>query len=47
MKSAILIQQCFEFDTDTINILNSLEQMGYKVVPGGSFVASEVKVIKS
>ena len=27
--------------TNVINILNSLEQMGYKVVTSGAFVASQ------
>lgn len=30
-----------EFSTTVINILNSLEQMGYKVVTSGAFVASQ------
>ena len=31
-----------EFSTSAVNILNSLEQMGYRVVTSGSFVASQV-----
>jgi len=30
-----------EFSTSVINILNSLEQMNYKVLTSGSFVASQ------
>ena len=30
-----------EFNTGAINILNSLEHMGYRVVTSGSFVASQ------
>ena len=30
-----------EFNTSAINILNSLEYMGYRVVTSGSFVASQ------
>ena len=30
-----------EFNTNAINILNSLEHMGYRVVTSGSFVASQ------
>ena len=30
-----------EFSTTAINILNSLEHMGYRVVTSGSFVASQ------
>ena len=32
----------FEFPTSAITILNSLEQMGYRVVTSGAFVASQV-----
>jgi hypothetical protein len=48
-KIAMLIQRWWmrNRSTNIINILNSLEQMGYKVVTCGSFVVSEVKVIKS
>ena len=30
-----------EFSTSSLNLLNSLEQMGYRVVTSGSFVASQ------
>lgn len=36
-------QRRLEFSTSTVNILNSLEQMGYRVVTSGSFVASQGK----
>jgi hypothetical protein len=35
-------QRRLEFSTSTVNILNSLEQMGYRVITSGSFVASQV-----
>ena len=34
-------QRRMEFNTSAINILNSLEYMGYRVVTSGSFVASQ------
>jgi hypothetical protein len=33
-----------EFPTNSVNILNSLEQMGYRVVTSGSFVAGQVSL---
>ena len=30
-----------EFNTSAVNLLNSLEHMGYRVVTSGSFVASQ------
>jgi hypothetical protein len=38
-------QRRLEFSTSTVNILNSLEQMGYRVVTSGSFVASQVSTV--
>ena len=35
-----------EFNTGAINILNSLEHMGYRVVTSGSFVASQASNTK-
>ena len=35
-------QRKLEFPTSAITILNSLEQMGYRVVTSGAFVASQV-----
>ena len=34
-------QRQLELNTSAINILNSLENMGYRVVTSGSFVASQ------
>ena len=34
-------QRQLELNTSAINILNSLEYMGYRVVTSGSFVASQ------
>jgi len=31
-----------EFSTSTVNLLNCLEQMGYKVVTSGAFVATQM-----
>jgi len=31
-----------EFSTSTVNLLNCLEQMGYRVVTSGAFVASQM-----
>ena len=36
-----------EFTTPTYNILNCLEQMGYKVVTSGAFVTGQVIIITS
>ena len=40
-------QRRFEFSTSTVNILNSLEQIGYRVVTSGSFVASQASSLKT